>query len=35
MTELLYELYSKFYTPLAMTEQKVEIYECFGRDRRR
>ena len=28
MTELLYELYSKFYTPLAMTEQKVEIYEC-------
>ena len=28
MNELLYELYEKFYTPLTMTKQKVEIYEC-------
>ena len=28
MTELLNELYNKFYTPLAMSKQKVEIYNC-------
>ena len=28
MTEFLYELYDKQYTPLAMTKQKAEIYEC-------
>ena len=28
MTELLIELYNKFYTPLSMTAQKVEIYDC-------
>ena len=28
MNELLYELYEKLYTPLAMTRQKAEIYEC-------
>ena len=28
MHEFLYELYDKLYTPLAMTKQKAEIYEC-------
>ena len=28
MNELFYELYDKLYTPLAMTKQESEIYEC-------
>ena len=28
MHEFLYELYDTLYTPLAMTKQKAEIYEC-------
>ena len=28
MTEFLYEIYNKLYTPLALTKQKAEIYEC-------
>ena len=28
MNELLYELYDKLYTPLAMTKQRTEIYNC-------
>ena len=28
MNELLYDLYEKLYTPLAMSSQKAEIYEC-------
>ena len=28
MNELLYELYNKLYTPLAMTKQRAEIYHC-------
>ena len=28
MTNLLLELYNKFYTPLSMTAQRVEIYDC-------
>ena len=28
MHEFLYELYDILYTPLAMTKQKAEIYEC-------
>ena len=28
MNELLYELYEKLYTPLAMSKQRAEIYEC-------
>ena len=28
MTEFLYELYNKLYTPLEMSEQKAEIYNC-------
>lgn len=28
MSEFLYELYNKLYTPLEMSEQKAEIYEC-------
>ena len=28
MNELLYELYDKLYTPLAMTKQRMEIYNC-------
>ena len=31
MNELLYELYEKLYTPLAMTRQKAEIYECHNK----
>ena len=28
MHEFLYELYDTLYTPLAMSKQKAEIYEC-------
>ena len=28
MNELLYDLYEKLYTPLAMSSQKAKIYEC-------
>ena len=28
MNELLYELYEKLYTPLAMAKQREEIYHC-------
>ena len=28
MNELLYELYNKLYTPLAMSKQRAEIYHC-------
>ena len=28
MNELLYELYEKLYTPLAMSKQRAEIYHC-------
>ena len=28
MNELLYELYDKLYTPLAMSKQRTEIYHC-------
>lgn len=28
MNELLYELYDKLYTPLAVSKQRAEIYHC-------